>query len=294
MVSYSITDLEKITGIKAHTIRIWEKRYKVFNPKRTATNIRCYTDDDLKLLMNISLLNRYGLRISNIVTMSQEELNQKVIDITENTSSHNMMIEQMIVAMMEFNEDKFEKVLTNSLIKSNFEQTVTNVIYPFLERIGILWLVGTITPAQEHFIVNLIRQKIIAAIDGLIETPGNDAKKFLLFLPAGEFHELSLLFYWYNLKKMGHKVIYLGQSLPVNNLKLFSKVQQPDYIITVLTNALNLEQYESLISTFANDFSKQTVLISGLQIKEHTIDLPSNISILECPDDLYNILNGKN
>ena len=244
--------------------------------------------------MNISLLNRYGLRISNIVTMSQEELNQKVMDITENTSSHNMMIEQMIVAMMEFNEDKFEKVLTNSLIKSNFEQTVTNVIYPFLERIGILWLVGTITPAQEHFIVNLIRQKIIAAIDGLIETPGNDAKKFLLFLPAGEFHELSLLFYWYNLKKMGHKVIYLGQSLPVNNLKLFSKVQQPDYIITVLTNALNLEQYESLISTFANDFSKQTVLISGLQIKEHTIDLPSNISILECPDDLYNILNCKN
>ena len=294
MVSYSITDLEKITGIKAHTIRIWEKRYKVFNPKRTATNIRCYTDDDLKLLMNISLLNRYGLRISNIVTMSQEELNQKVIDITENTSSHNMIIEQMIVAMMEFNEDKFEKVLTSALIKSNFEQTVTNVIYPFLERIGILWLVGTITPAQEHFIVNLIRRKMIAAIDGLMETPVKDAKKFLLFLPAGEFHELSLLFYWYNLKKMGHKVIYLGQSLPVDNLRLFTKTQQPDYILTVLTTALNPEQYESLISTFANDFSKQTVLISGLQTREHTIDLPSNISILECPDDLYNIVNGKN
>ncbi len=294
MVSYSITDLEKITGIKAHTIRIWEKRYKVFNPKRTATNIRCYTDDDLKRLMNISLLNRYGLRISNIVTMSQEELNQKVIDITENTSSHNMIIEQMIVAMMEFNEDKFEKVLTSALIKSNFEQTVTNVIYPFLERIGILWLVGTITPAQEHFIVNLIRRKMIAAIDGLMETPVKDAKKFLLFLPAGEFHELSLLFYWYNLKKMGHKVIYLGQSLPVDNLRLFTKTQQPDYILTVLTTALNPEQYESLISTFANDFSKQTVLISGLQTREHTIDLPSNISILECPDDLYNIVNGKN
>ena len=294
MVSYSITDLEKITGIKAHTIRIWEKRYKVFNQKRTATNIRCYTDDDLKRLMNISLLNRYGLRISNIVTMSQEELNQKVIDITENTSSHNMIIEQMIVAMMEFNEDKFEKVLTSALIKSNFEQTVTNVIYPFLERIGILWLVGTITPAQEHFIVNLIRRKMIAAIDGLMETPVKDAKKFLLFLPAGEFHELSLLFYWYNLKKMGHKVIYLGQSLPVDNLRLFTKTQQPDYILTVLTTALNPEQYESLISTFANDFSKQTVLISGLQTREHTIDLPSNISILECPDDLYNIVNGKN
>lgn len=294
MVSYSITDLEKITGIKAHTIRIWEKRYKVFNPKRTATNIRCYTDDDLKRLMNISLLNRYGLRISNIVTMSQEELNQKVIDITENTSSHNMIIEQMIVAMMEFNEDKFEKVLTSALIKSNFEQTVTNVIYPFLERIGILWLVGTITPAQEHFIVNLIRRKMIAAIDGLMETPVKDAKKFLLFLPADEFHELSLLFYWYNLKKMGHKVIYLGQSLPVDNLRLFTKTQQPDYILTVLTTALNPEQYESLISTFANDFSKQTVLISGLQTREHTIDLPSNISILECPDDLYNIVNGKN
>ncbi len=294
MVNYSITDLEKITGIKAHTIRIWEKRYNVVTPERTATNIRCYSDEDLKRLLNISMLNRFGFRISNIVRMSPEELGKKVMDISEYSLNQDIMIEQMIVAMMELNEEKFEKILTNALIKHGFEQTITSVLYPFLERIGILWLVGTITPAQEHFIVNLIRQKIISAIDGLVVTPRTDAKKFILFLPPGELHELSLLFHWYTLKKMGHKVIYFGQSLPVETLKMVSESFSPDYILTVLTTALTPEQYHSLISTLSNDHRALNILISGLQTREHAMNLPPNVIILENTGDLAEITDSSN
>lgn len=294
MVNYSITDLEKITGIKAHTIRIWEKRYNVVTPERTSTNIRCYSDEDLKRLLNISMLNRFGFRISNIVRMSPQELGKKVMDISENSLNQNVQVEQMIVAMMELNEEKFEKVLTNALIKYGFEQTITGVLYPFLERIGILWLVGTITPAQEHFIVNLIRQKIISAIDGLVVSPRADAKKFILFLPPDEFHELSLLFFWYTLKKLGHKVIYFGQSLPVETLTMISESFSPDFILTVLTTALTAEQYQSLITSLSNDHRELKILISGLQTREHAINLPPNVIILENPSDLAEITESKN
>jgi MerR family transcriptional regulator, light-induced transcriptional regulator len=291
MVNYSITDLEKITGIKAHTIRIWEKRYSVVTPERTTTNIRYYTDNDLKRLLNISMLNRYGYRISSIVKMSSEELGKKVMDISESSNDYNLQIEHLIVAMMELNEEKFEKVLSNALVKLGFENSVTGIIYPFLEKVGILWLVGTINPAQEHFIVNLIRQKIIAAIDGLMVTPSSKAKKFILFLPPSELHELSLLFSWYTLKKNGHKVIYFGQSLPIDDLKKVSQIQSPDYMLTVITAAQTTDQYHYLIHTLSTSLPHIKIFISGLQTREHTIRPPENIILLENPGDMLDYVS---
>lgn len=293
MVNYSITDLEKITGIKAHTIRIWEKRYNVVNPERTATNIRYYSDNDLKKLLNISMLNRYGYRISSIVKMSSEELGRKVMEISENSTDQNLQIEHLIVAMMDLNEDKFEKVLSNSLIKIGFESTLTRIIYPFLERIGILWLVGTINPAQEHFITNLIRQKLISAIDGLMVTPAIPAKRFLLFLPPNELHELSLLFYWYILKKMGHKVIYFGQSLPVEDLKTISTIKLPDFVLTVITTAQTTEQYQKLVNSISSNLPEVQILLAGLQTREHHIQLPPNTSIISDDEDLMQQLSAR-
>ncbi len=287
MVNYSITDLEKITGIKAHTIRIWEKRYNVVKPHRTQTNIRCYSDNDLKKLLNISMLNRYGYRISNIVKMSQEELNKRVMEISENSSDHNLQIEHLIVAMMELNEDKFEKVLSNSLLKIGFENTVTDIIYPFLEKLGVLWLVGTINPAEEHFITNLIRQKLISAIDSLIVTPSEKAKKFVLFLPPNEMHELSLLFYWYSLKKRGHRVIYFGQSLPVEHLKSVTEIQSPDYMLTVITTSQTAEQFQKLVNSIASTLAGVHVFITGLQTREHDVLLPENISVIENTESFF-------
>jgi MerR family transcriptional regulator, light-induced transcriptional regulator len=293
MVNYSITDLEKITGIKAHTIRIWEKRYNVVNPERTATNIRYYSDNDLKKLLNISMLNRYGYRISSIVKMSSEELGRKVMEISENSTDQNLQIEHLIVAMMELNEDKFEKVLSNSLIKIGFESTLTRIIYPFLERIGILWLVGTINPAQEHFITNLIRQKLISAIDGLMVTPALPAKRFLLFLPPNELHELSLLFYWYILKKMGHKVIYFGQSLPVEDLKTISTIKLPDFVLTVITTAQTSEQFQKLVNSISSNLPEVQILLAGLQTREHHIQLPANTGIISDGEDLVQHLSAR-
>lgn len=286
MVNYSITDLEKITGIKAHTIRIWEKRYNVVCPERTTTNIRCYSDEDLKRLLNISMLNRYGFRISSIVKMTPDELCQKVLDISEVAADNNIQIEHLIVAMMELNEEKFEKILTSSLIKHGFEETVTKIIYPFLERIGILWLVGTIKPAHEHFIVNLIRQKIITAIDGLMVNFSADAKKFILFLPPDEMHEISLLFYWYILKKMGHRVVYFGQSLPVDNLKAIIETHRPEYLLSVITAALMPEQYQELVWSISEAAADKQVFLTGLQTREHSVVLPQNISVIATADDL--------
>lgn len=286
MANYSITDLEKITGVKAHTIRIWEKRYNVVSPVRTTTNIRCYSDEDLKRLLNISMLNRYGFRISSIVKMTPDEMGQKILDISEGSTDHKLQIEQLIVAMMELNEEKFEKILTNSLIKLGFEDTVTAVIYPFLERIGILWLVGTIKPAHEHFIVNLIRQKIITAIDGLVVTPTSEAKKFVLFLPPQEMHEISLLFYWYLLKKMGHKVIYFGQSLPIDDLSTIIELHKPDFLYSVLTAALTPEQYRELVFSISESFQGKPVILTGLQTREHSVLLPQNVYVIASPDEL--------
>lgn len=291
MVNYSITDLEKITGIKAHTIRIWEKRYSVVTPERTTTNIRYYSDNDLKRLLNISMLNRYGYRISSIVKMSKEELSKIVMDISESSNDYNLQIEHLIVAMMELNEEKFEKVLSNALIKLGFENTVTGIIYPFLEKVGVLWLVGTINPAQEHFIVNLIRQKIIAAIDGLMVTLSPDAKKFILFLPPGEMHELSLLFFWYTLKKNGHKVIYFGQSLPIDDIVKVGQMQSPDYMLTVITAAQTYDQYLYLINTLSNDLRDVRIFVTGLQTREHVIKQPENIILLQNPRDIVDFIS---
>ena len=201
MIKYSIKDLEKLTGIKAHTIRMWEKRYKFLMPERTLTNIRFYSDQDLRSFLNISILNRNGYKISRIVKMKSTEINKKILEITENVHDFDNQVESLIVAMSELDEMKFDKILTTSIIKLGLENTVTQIIYPFFEKIGVLWQIGTINPGQEHFVSNLIRQKLIIAIDGQYDTLAADAKLFLLFLPDGEYHEIGLLYSHYLIKK---------------------------------------------------------------------------------------------
>ena len=165
MGQYSIKELEQLSGIKAHTIRIWEKRHKIIEPSRTATNIRYYSDLDLKKIINVSLLNTYGIKISKIADMSLDDVNKKVLEISELQNDKGVHIDQMVIAMIDMEEELFEKILNNLILRFGFEKTITEIIYPFLEKIGILWQTQNITPAHEHFISNLIRQKIIVAIE---------------------------------------------------------------------------------------------------------------------------------
>lgn len=291
MIKYSINDLEKITGIKAHTIRIWEKRYNVVCPQRTDTNIRFYNDEDLKKLLNISTLNKHGFKISDIIKLSHEGLCQKVLEISNTSNDYESYINNLIVSMIEMDEDKFEKVLTSAVIKIGFERTITNIIYKFLEKVGLLWQVGTINPAQEHFITNLIRQKLILAIDGQENSPKPDAKTFLLFLPEKELHELGLLFYSYIIKRAGHRVIYLGQSVPLKDILEVIKIRNADFILTYFVAALDAKEIPLYLKKISEGFSENDIFITGYQVDQIEEKLPQNIKTLRDAEEFKSYLN---
>ena len=239
MANYSIRDLEKLSGIKAHTLRIWEKRYKLLEPKRTLTNIRYYDDSDLKRMLNIALLNRNGYKVSKIAELDSAEICKRISELNEKSTNIANRIENLVISMIELDEEKFRRILSEDISSYGFEYTIIHIIYPFFEKIGILWQTGTINPAQEHFISNLIRQKLMTAIDGISVHDPASSKSFLIFLPEGELHEIGLLFYYYLARKNGHKVIYLGQSVPFNDLESILKIQACDYIITAFSSNIH-------------------------------------------------------
>lgn len=260
---YSIKDLERLTGIKAHTLRMWEKRYGVIEPKRTETNIRFYDDEELKKVLNIAILNNYGIKISKIVGLSARELHDKVIEIGNEEVSEGVQVESLVVAMVEMDEARFEKILANCTIRLGFEQTMMKVIYPFFRKVGILWQTGAINPAQEHFISNLIRQKLIVAIDSQGMMTKADSKRFLLFLPEGELHEIGLLFYSYLIQKAGHKVIYLGQSVPISSVVAVNATNPADFILTSVLSLGTTEAINDLMHKLLNAFPHASIMVTN-------------------------------
>ncbi|NBC84128.1 MAG: MerR family transcriptional regulator [Bacteroidetes bacterium] len=292
MANYSIKDLEKLSGIKAHTIRIWEKRYGLVEPERTDTNIRTYCDSDLKRLLNVSMLNRHGYKISKIACLSDDELSEKIIHLTQDVRDTQSQIENLTIAMIELDEQKFEKSLSRSIIQLGFEETITRIIYPYFVKIGLMWQTGTIYPAQEHFVSNLIRQKLLVAIDSQLNTLRTNAKTFVLYLPEGELHELALLFYMYMIRKRGHKVIYLGQSVPYNDLFSIDDMQPTDYMITSFFS-FSQPDIEEYIHKVSKGFPTKKIFITGGQSKDINPDkLPENIQLFASPDKFQPFLNS--
>ena len=261
--TYSIKELERLSGIKAHTIRIWEKRYKIIEPQRTSTNIRFYSDDDLKKIMNVSALNSHGVKISKIADMSGDEINRQIFSITDTQTSASSYIEQLVLAMIDLEEEKFDKIITSLVKKFGFERAVTEAIYPFLEKIGILWQTQNITPAHEHFISNLIRQKVIVAIDSL-PLNSESKKRVVLFLPEHEQHEIGLLFNYYLIRKAGFKCYYLGQNVPHNDLIEIVKTHKPHILVTAIISPM-MRGVPTYLEVLSREFPKQKILISGIQ-----------------------------
>ncbi len=290
MSTYSIKDLEHLSGIKAHTIRIWEQRYDLLQPKRTDTNIRYYDDEDLKLVMNVSLLKENGRKISKIAKMTLDEMNEEVLRITEENLKYSDQVNALTIAMIDLNEERFEKIIASNTLKIGFEKTMVNIIYPFLTKIGVLWLTGTINPAQEHFITCLIRQKIIVAIDGQFTSVNDFSKKYLLFLPEGEMHELSLLFVWYIIKSRQNKVIYLGQNLPTNDLKTVYKFHQPDFLFSIITTTPGQDSIQEYVDSLAAFFKNSTILLTGYQVIGRGIKTPENVVILDKIEDMISFV----
>lgn len=236
MGTYSIKDLEKLSRVKAHTIRIWEKRYGLLRPDRTTTNIREYSDDDLRRLLNVALLNDHGLKISRIAKLSEAEMKARILAMEDTAGAGPDIVESLIAATLAFDGVRFERLLAGAVLRLGFERCMFEVMIPFMQRVGVLWQVGAMKPGQEHFVTNLLRQKVIAAIDGCEPVQKEPAMRVLMFLPEGELHEIGILFGHYLLKCAGHEVLYLGQTLPQADLFEVIARRPTDVLVTSVSS----------------------------------------------------------
>ena len=277
---YSIKDLEVLSGVKAHTIRIWEKRYNLLVPQRTETNIRYYTDEDLKRMLNVSMLVRNGFKISKVSKWDDKKIAENILNLTSENNTEADYIEQLILYMVNFDNINFYR-LTNEIInKMGLEESVTKVFFNFFIRIGIYWQVGAVFPAQEHYVSTIFRQKLIAEIDklGIVHSR---PETILFFLPEKEMHEMSLLFYSYLAHKMGYRVIYLGQFVPQEDLNKIQEQVRIDFVFTAFINSITREDLESYLESVKEMFHDQKVFITGWQIQSHNPKLPRNVKIVK-------------
>jgi MerR family transcriptional regulator, light-induced transcriptional regulator len=290
MEQYSIHDLDKLSGIKAHTIRVWERRFKIVTPHRTGTNRRRYDDNDLRRIINISILRRNGFKISEIARFSSSEIEQKISFLSKEVFSSDTQIDSLVVMMVEKNEKGVNDLLIRSLMNRGMEETMTTVVFPFLKRIGIMWQTGSADIGSEHFISNILRQKLIASIDALTPDINVKLKKAILFLPENEWHELGLLFFLYLIKKMGHEALYLGQSTPLFSVVDVNRTFNADILVTGLMSGspdINMKDYLTLLS---NTFPKQKVLVAGgLAETALKVKLP-NVFAMKSSDDIKSFL----
>lgn len=262
MNAFTIKDLESLSGIKAHTIRIWEQRYHFLKPQRTQTNIRYYSNEELKTILNIALLNKYGYKISHIDKMDSGEIQQKIRSLTDVNAQQESLINKLIGNMIDMNIPAFEEALEQHIKAKGVERTITSLIFPFLERIGILWVTEHINPAQEHLVTNVVRQKLIVGIETtrpLILTN----KTVLLFLPEGEYHELGLLYMYYLLKSRGIQVIYLGANVPIKDVAFIVKAKNPLHLYTHITCITGNFKIEKYLNQLREALPEIPIIVSG-------------------------------
>jgi DNA-binding transcriptional MerR regulator len=251
---FSIKDLENLSGIKAHTIRIWEKRYNVLEPMRSDTNIRYYNLVNLQKLLNITLLHDHGYKISRIAKYSNEEIPEIVKGIVSEISVKSHAISSFKMAMLNFDQSLFFSTYYTLLSKTTFRDVFYDVFIPLMNEIGLLWQSDTITPAHEHFITYLIKQKLLTNTEKLqILKPTNDEKVFVLYLPSNEIHELGLMYLNYEILHHGYRSIYLGESIPLDNLKDLKKYFNNVTFISYLTVEPNKEEINPYIKAINDE-----------------------------------------
>ncbi|MFT3909257.1 MAG: MerR family transcriptional regulator [Ferruginibacter sp.] len=259
---FTIKDLENLSGIKAHTLRVWEQRYHFLKPKRTYTNIRYYTNEELKTILSIALLNKYGYKISHIDKMSVVQINEKILTLNQLEAQQERIVNELITYMIDLDMDMFESTISNYIVGKGIERAIIQIIFPFMEKIGVLWVTNHINPAQEHLVSNIIRQKLIVGIEGV--SPVIKSKKtILLFLPEGEYHELGLLFMYYLLKSRGANVIYLGSDVPLSDIEYVANLKKPDYLYSHLTTVGQSFNFDKFLKQVSKRFKNTPIIISG-------------------------------
>lgn len=287
MRHYTLYELEKLTGILGATIRVWERRYNIIKPKRTETNRRLYDDNDLRRLINISVIYNSGVKISKIAGYSESELVDKAEFLTRASAGSDKQINSLIIAMLSYNSMAVNEIILRSVMNTGFEETFLNVVFPFMRRVGVMWHTGSVNAGGEHFISNILRARLISAIESL-PSPAHDHKvrRVMMFLPEKELHELGLLFYSYVIRKMGHEVLYLGQTTPFSALVEVTEKWRPDMLFTGAQTELSINEPEKYLKNLSSTFDSQKILVSGSLAKQPVLEKLRNVFPIKQINDL--------
>ncbi len=291
---YSISDLEQLSGVQAHTIRMWEQRYNALVPHRSAGNTRYYDDEHLVKLLNIVSIHQKGLKISKICALSQDAIHSLIEEDIQETVSKNQQFEFYIAQLLNFgmsyNEAAFDNLLSKCISDYSLAEAYESVIYPMLVRLGLMWRKDSICAAQEHFLTNIIRQKICAAINDL-PIPSSDKKTWVLFLPQDEEHEIGLLFAHYLLRQAGNSVIYLGSSVPLASLKEVILTCKPAYLMLFMAQKKIVKEVQKYIDEISATFENKKIYLAGSQKLIENIKLPKGMQWLKNINEFENLLN---
>lgn len=283
MTLYSIKDLEHLSGIKAHTIRIWEKRYGLLDPDRTDTNIRSYSDNDVRKILNVAMLVKSGFKISTVALYNEEKLRSEVIRINRSLTDPDKNIDQLLFLTVNLDSFGFENLMNSIISQNGFRKTIEQVIFPFFERIGILWQTGSIFTAHEHFVSNLIRNRFIRET-GNFES-NETSKSVLFFLRENEWHELGLLYFNFLAAQAGLRCVYLGQSLPFEDLSNLLTASRYDFVCTSFIQAIEKAELDRYLANLSLVFNQNKILIAGRQVAILKPKLPSNVVVIKNSND---------
>jgi len=297
MSTYSIRDLERISNQKAHTIRIWEQRYGLLQPDRTDTNIRYYDDSQLKKLLNVCTLINRGMKISHISKLSKQQIAAEVeliiADSFQGDVHINAIINEALIAISTYDAAMFDDLFSGSVKRLGMKRTYLRIIYPLLVRTGLMWTTDDLLPSQEHFLSNLIRQKLFAAIDTL-PFPENPDQTWVLFLNEQEDHEIGLLFANYILRQYGKKVIYLGARVPYSDLASVISQCRPTHVYSFFTGPQIEKELEQLLIKLHDDSSDYQICISGGDSRIQRLAAERTVTNISSVDQLINMLNVPN
>ena len=288
---FSIKDLENLSGVKAHTIRIWEKRYNLLKPKRSKTNIRHYDLNNLQKLLNISFLNSNGFKISKIAALDETELAPKTRELAFMGKNDSQAIVAFKLAMLNFDQILFYNTYNSLLEEKSFRTIFYEVFIPLLFDLGMLWQTNTISPSHEHFLTVHIKQKILVHIERLQSTdPRPSTKTVVLFLPENETHDLGLLFINYEILSLGYHTIFLGENIPLNNLKYINKLYDDIIYISYFTIKPSDNEIHNYLKIFSEEYlsvNKNSAKLIGHRIRNlNPENVPKNIMLYDKIEDL--------
>jgi DNA-binding transcriptional MerR regulator len=285
MNQFTIKDIENLSGIKAHTWRIWEQRYNIGMPQRKESNHRFYDNENLKQILRISYLYHGGLKISKIASLDNDEIRLKAMEALPVENGNEYYIKELLEAAIDLDEERFERTFQEALKRVGVENTILRIIYPFQDKIGVLWLTDHVIPAQEHFTSNIIRQKLSVAIDNLPLVKETTKKEILLFTPEKEHHELPLQLIYFLLRKNNNKVIYYGSNVSLESIEAYRRNKSFKYLLFHLVTNLTTKHAQDYVNEISNLFRDISIYMSGVSVLQ-VKDVPANVNLLKSMDEI--------